>query len=156
VAHAAEPQQRAGDISSRVFNSTPISIQQGTLGEWTTLKFDSERWDTANLHGTATNSNRLKAPMAGKYYIYANVVWETPIGAGLCALRIQVNGKTVIAEQSAPNTGAPYSIALSLGTHYALSAGDYVEAQVFQNTGGAMAVLRINAAPPEFGMVKVP
>ena len=95
------PRSRAGnDVSVRVFNSADINIPQLNPGEWTSLTFNSERWDTANLHETATNSGRLKAPVAGKYYIFANITWESPIGSGLWGLRLQLNGKTVIAEQT--------------------------------------------------------
>jgi hypothetical protein len=50
-------------------------------------------WNTADLHDTATNSGRLKAPVAGKYYIFANITWETPIGSGLWGLRLHLNGR---------------------------------------------------------------
>jgi hypothetical protein len=45
---------------------------------------------------------------------------------------------------------------MSIGTVYALAAGDYVEAQVFQNNGGALAVRHVPAASPEFGMARLP
>ena len=94
------------DMSARVFNSADVTVPNMKPGEWTSLTFNSERWDTANLHETATNSGRLKAPVAGKYYIFANITWESPIGTGLWGLRLQLNGKTVIAEQTLPNTGS--------------------------------------------------
>ena len=103
VVHAAQPS--GNDVSARVFNSADITVPDMNPGEWTSLTFNSERWDTANLHETATNSGRLKAPVAGKYYIFANITWESPIGTGLWGLRLQLNGKTVIAEQTLPNTG---------------------------------------------------
>ena len=156
VAHAAQPQPPGNDISARVFNSTDITVPQLKPGEWTSLTFDSERWDTANLHETATNSGRLKAPVAGKYYIFANITWESPIGTGLWGLRLQLNGKTVIAEQSLPNTAAPFRISMSVGTLYALAAGDYVEVQVFQNSGNPLLIRTIPATSPEFGMAKLP
>ena len=156
VVYAAQAQQSAGDISARVFNSTDISVPQLTLGNWQTLSFNSERWDTANLHDTATNTSRLNAPAAGKYYIFTNITWETPLGSGLWGLRILLNGKTPIAEQTLPNNGASYRTSMSVGTLYALAAGDYVEVQVFQNSGGFLAVKQITATSPEFGMTKVP
>jgi len=156
VVHAAQPQAPGNDISARVFNSTDITIPQLKPGEWTSLSLNSERWDTANLHETATNSGRLKAPVAGKYYIFANITWESPIGSGLWGLRLQLNGKTVIAEQSLPNTAAPFRISMSVGTLYALAAGDYVEVQVFQNSGNPLLIRSIPATSPEFGMAKLP
>src|SRR5215831_8348552 len=156
LAPAAQPQPGSGDVSARVFNSTDISVPQLTVGEWKTLTFDLERWDTANLHDIAMNTGRLRAPVAGKYYIFANITWESPIASGLWGLRLQLNGKTVIAEQSLPNTAAPFRISMSVGTLYALNAGDYVEAQVFQNSGNPLLIRSISATSPEFGMARVP
>jgi hypothetical protein len=152
--HAAQPS--GNDISARVFNSTDVTVSSLKPGEWVSLSFDSERWDTANLHETASNSGRLKAPAAGKYYIFANITWESPIGSGLWGLRLQLNGKTIIAEQSLPNTAAPFRISMSVGTLYALAAGDYVEVQVFQNSGNPLLIRSIPATSPEFGMARVP
>ena len=152
--HAAQPS--GNDVSARVFNSADVTVSSLQPGEWTSLSFNSERWDTANLHETATNSGRLKAPVTGKYYIFANITWESPIGSGLWGLRLQLNGKTVIAEQSLPNTAAPFRISMSVGTLYSLAAGDYVEAQVFQNSGNPLLIRHIPATSPEFGMAKLP
>ena len=152
--HAAQPS--GNDISARVFNSADVTVPNMKPGEWTLLTFNSERWDTANLHETATNSGRLNAPVAGKYYIFANITWESPIGTGLWGLRLQLNGKTVIAEQTLPNTGASFRISMSVGTLYVLAPGDYVEAQVFQNNGNPLLIRSIPATSPEFGMAKLP
>jgi hypothetical protein len=152
--HAAQPS--SNDVSARVFNSADVTVPNMKPGEWTSLTFNSERWDTANLHEAATNSGRLKAPAAGKYYIFTNITWESPIGSGLWGLRLQLNGKTVIAEQTLPNTGAPFRISMSVGTLYVLAPGDYVEAQVFQNNGNPLLIRSIPATSPEFGMVKLP
>ena len=154
VVHAAQPS--GNDVSARVFNSADVTVSSLQPGEWTSLIFNSERWDTANLHETATNSGRLKAPVAGKYYIVANITWESPIASGIWGLRLQLNGKTVIAEQSLPNTAAPFRISMSVGTLYALADGDYVEAQVFQNSGNPLLIRHIPATSPEFGMAKLP
>jgi hypothetical protein len=156
LAPAAQPQPGSADVSARVFNSTDISVPQLTVGEWKTLAFDSERWDTANLHDIAANTSRLKAPITGKYYISANITWETPLGSGFWGLRIVLNGKTAIGEQTLPNNGASFRTSMSIGTVYALNAGDYVEVQVFQNSGGFLAIKRINATSPEFGMARIP
>ena len=59
VIHAA--QAPTSDVSARVFNSADVTVPDMKPGEWTSLTFNSERWDTANLHETATNSGRLKS-----------------------------------------------------------------------------------------------
>jgi len=153
VAQAAQPS--SNDISARVFNSTDLTVQQLKPGEWQSLTFDSERWDTADLHDNRTNTTRLKAPVAGKYYIFANITWQTPVGSGVFGLRLKLNGKTVIAEQSVPNTAVQYKISMSVGTLYALAAGDYVEVEVFQQSGGMLSIQHIPATSPEFGMGKI-
>jgi len=105
VVDAAQSQSTRDGVSARVFNSADINVPPLEPGEWQSLSFNSERWDTANLHETATNSSRLKAPVADKYYIFANITWESPVGTGLWGLRLQLNGKTVIAEQTQPRPG---------------------------------------------------
>ena len=152
---AAQPQAPSNDVSARVFNSADISVPPLNPGEWQTLTFDSERWDTGQLHDTAANPGRLKAPIEGKYYIFAHITWQSPIGTGFWGVRLRLNGKTVIAEQTVPNPSAPFGISMSVGTVYALAANDYVEAQVFQNNGGALAIRHIPATSPEFGMVRM-
>jgi len=156
VASAAQRQSPANDVSVRVFNSADILVPQLNPGEWQSLTFDSERWDTRALHETATNPGRLKAPIAGKYYIFAHIAWQSPIGTGLWGVRLRLNGNTVIAEQTAPNNVATVGVSMSVGTVYALAAGDYVEAQVFQNNGGSLAISHIPATSPEFGMARMP
>ena len=153
VAHAAQSSSK--DISARVFNSADIRVQQLNPGEWQSLTFDSERWDTANLHDNKTQAGRLKAPVAGTYYMFANITWESPIESGVFRMRLRLNGKTVIAEQSVPNTAAPYRTSMAVGTLYALAAGDYVEVQVYQQSGSPLSILHLPAASPEFGMGKM-
>ena len=58
-------------------------------------------------------------------------------------LRLHLNGKTVIAEQSLPNAAAPFRVSMSVGTLYALAVGDYVEVQVFQNSGNPLLIRSI-------------
>jgi len=67
-----------------------------------------------------------------------------------------LNGKTVIADQTLPNTGASFRISMSVGTLYAFATGDYVEVQVFQNSGNPLLIRHIPATSPEFGMAKLP
>lgn len=156
AANAAEPQSSAGNVSARVFNSVDISVPPSGPGEWRTLSFDSKRWDSGQLHDSATNPSRLKAPTEGKYYIFANITWESPIGSGVWGLRLQLNGKTVIAEQSMPNPQLPFRTSMSVGTLYALAAGDYVEVQVLQISGALMFIRHVPATSPEFGMARLP
>jgi len=61
------------DISVRVFKSTHISLPHNTS---IALPFDSERWDTDNMHDPVVNPSRLTARRVGKYFIFsAREVW---------------------------------------------------------------------------------
>jgi len=143
------------DISVRVFNPTDITIPTAG-GPQTKLPFDSERWDTDDIHDTAVmNNKKLTAQTAGKYYIFAHIVWDTN-SAGYRSLGILLNGSTVIAEQRGGIADPNVPISMSVGTHYELTVGDYVEVQVSQNSGSPIDIFRVDARSPEFGMVKLP
>src|SRR5262249_62351799 len=89
--HAAQPS--VNDVSARVFNSADVTVPNMNPGEWTSLTFNSERWDTANLHETTTNSGRLKASVAGKNYIFAKITWGSPLASGPWGVRLAANRK---------------------------------------------------------------
>jgi hypothetical protein len=128
------------------------------------MPFDSERWDTDGTHDPAASADcsvtsnrcRLIAQTGGKYYIFAHVFWQTH-DSGSRGLRLQLNGTKVIADSIWPaaGPGGPET-AMSIGTHYQLNAGDYVEAQAFQDSGGPLNVVFVDGRSPEFGMVKLP
>ncbi len=144
-----------GDISARVFNSANLSLSHNTT---TALPFDSERWDTDDMHDTVTNSSRLTAQESGKYLIFANVKFGEN-ASGTREVLLRLNGTTVIAEERASANVVETGIAgnvMSLTTHYSLAAGDYVEFVVTQTSGSTINVLSDPQASPEFGMVKLP
>lgn len=59
----------------------------------TTLTWDSEAYDTNDIHSTVTNPSRLTVRTAGKYLVWATVVWEAN-GAGDRNIEIKKNGQT--------------------------------------------------------------
>jgi hypothetical protein len=145
----AQTSAAPSDISARVFNSTNITIPHATIA---TLTFDSERWDTDNMHSTSSQTGRLTAQTAGKYLIFGQVRWgNNP--TGYRDIQIALNGTASIAESV---TDSPAVAEMSVVTHYALSAGDFVELQVSQASGGPLDVAVAPASSPEFGMVKLP
>ena len=152
--HAAQPS--GNDVSARVFNSADVTVPNMKPGEWTSLTFNSERWDTADLHDTKTQLRQAESARSRQILHLCQYPWESPIGTGLWGLRLQLNGKTVIAEQTLPDAGASFRISMSVGTLYSLASGDYVEAQVFQNNGNPLLIRSIAATSPEFGMAKLP
>jgi len=142
------------DISARVFNSSSQSIPSATTA---ILSFDSERWDTDNIHDTGVTNSRLTCTTPGKYLIFAHFAFESnPIGDRLAS--ILLNGATEIARVKVQATAGagPTTTDLSVTTHYDLAAGDYVEVVATHTSGGPLAVPASSAYSPEFGMVKLP
>lgn len=139
-----------GSITSaaaRVYNSSAQTI--GTAST-TVLTFNSERFDTNTLHDTSTNTSRLTAPVTGLYTISGMVTFATN-GTGRRQLRITLNGTTDLAIAQFPGD-ATLPVRMNVQTIYHLSATDYVELRVYQDSGGNLDTVVGAAASPEFAM----
>lgn len=102
-------------------------------------------WSVTGMHSTSTNSSRITAPETGIYNIEAFAKFEAN-AAGSRGLEIKKNaagvetgGTQVYQEYRLPATNSTGFISASID--YPLTAGDYVELFVWQNTGGALNVL---------------
>jgi hypothetical protein len=136
--------------AARVYNNAAIDPAPDG---WVTLTFNSERYDTDAAHSTSSNTGRLTVPTGGGglYHIGAGADFDTSGLGGTSTyvgLRILLNGTTVIA-QTVVN-GAPNGIDLALvvSCDYALSATNYVEAQVY--TSEDINILATGNMSPEF------
>lgn len=136
---------------ARVWSTIQQSINNATL---TDLTFDSETYDTDNIHSTVTNNNRLTCQTPGIYHIWGATTWAQN-GTGERVMHIFLNGTTTIASNIVTVVAAAFAPTTEINTIYQLNAGDYVTLQVFQNSGGALTagigVLYASA----FGMQKV-
>ena len=138
----------------RVYNSADQSINNGTN---TKLGFNSERFDQAfgaasTMHDT-TNNSRLMCRYAGIYAIKAQIQWA-PNATGERLLDILLNNATVIA-RSRWEVGQALVLDQIVTCDYALVVGDYIEVQVYQSSGGALAVGAAANWSPEFSMVRI-
>src|SRR5262245_18850717 len=128
-----------------VTRTTAQSIEDSVT---TAVAFDSERYDTAAMHDNATNNTRLTAPVPGIYLVAAAVAWPFDPD-GFRQLHLRVNGTmTDIAFQGVD----PIAAGLQAATQVRLEAGDFVEAYVFQDSGGLLNVSKFNDSSPEFSM----
>jgi hypothetical protein len=151
------PTIASGAIGTSQFSNTiPAAGVQGspqsTSGDESNnvLAFNSETYDSAALHSIATNTSRLTAPVAGVYNITANIIWnaETVVGGdsdgisdGFRAIQARQNGALTLAiDKVAPV--ALSSTAQTFSTEAKLSALDYVEVVVAQDSGSTL-----NASP---------
>ena len=127
----------AGSVTANSGQSIPSSSST------TTLAYDSERYDTAAMHDNTTNNSRLTAPVAGIYVVTAKVLWLHDTGAGgLRELELEQNGAPfghVISENAqAPGTRSAWT--QETVTQVRLQPGDFVQAQVLQDSGGAIDI----------------
>jgi len=132
---------------ARVYNFANITL---TSGSPLALTFDSERYDNGGLHEGVTNPSRLTAQKAGKYFISAHVIWDAN-ATGRRGLYVKLNGITWLASHVQPTTSASYT-EMSVATVYHLAATDYVEAIVFQDSGGNLNALAVSDDSPVFAM----
>ena len=131
---------------ARVYNNANISINNNTT---TALTFNSERWDTDNIHSTSTNTGRLTCKTAGVYNISASVQFESN-ATGTRAITILLGGTTVIGSDQ--RLAANVATTCNLSIDYVFAVNDYVEVQVYQNSGGALNVVATSERTPLFMM----
>ncbi len=126
-----------GAPAVRVYNSGNVSIPDSAE---TAVTWDSEDFDTDAMHSVASNTNRLTAPIAGKYIIMATIGWAAN-ATGLRNVIIKYNGTTHIADVDDNPPGA-VAFRQFIVAPYHLAAADYVECMAWQNSGGALNVER--------------
>jgi len=124
-------------IAARVFHSVNQSIPNAT---WTTLAFDSERFDTNNIHDIAVNNSRLTCRTPGKYLIIGQVRFAVNAtgrrGAGIYS--------SAYADWCGYNLTLPMSVGdtnIQVSTILDMKVGEYIELRVFQDSGTSLDVI---------------
>jgi len=138
-------------LGARVYNNAAITIGDSS---WTALTFNSERFDNDTIHSTVSNTSRLTATTAGVYQITGHLEFEGN-DTGRRAARITLGGATVLALERDLAPAAAINCELNITTLYELAATNYVELEVYQNSGGDLDVEVSANYSPEFMMVRV-
>ncbi len=135
------------DASARVTHNASQSVNS-TLAA---LVFNTETYDTNNLHSTSSNTSRLTAPVAGTYVISAGVTFSD--GNEDRNLQIRLNGTTTYISKDSLDSQASGSMTTT--TTYYLNANDYVE--VMASSTGLSETVAANSVsqPLYFSMTKV-
>jgi hypothetical protein len=137
-------------IGARVYNSSNISIPDNTS---VNLTFDSERYDTDDIHSTATDTERLTCKTAGIYIIIGNCRFATN-ATGRRFFSFRLNGGTYIAVEEW-DTNQNFVTRPTICTIYQLDVDDYVVFSVLQTSGGALNIEAVGNYSPEFMMQKI-
>lgn len=160
VANAVRAQQadsvKAGTVGpAELSGSIPAvhvtrtgTAQSFTGGVQASLSFNSERYDTAGMHDNATDNSRVTAPIRGIYAITAQVDWEFFAGAAEHELFLVKNGNTDLATASDVIEGGPQAIS----TQTRLQAGDYIEADGYEESKDGLTILLQPERSPELSM----
>ena len=118
---------------------TQSATQSLTSSAWTALTYDQSVFDSYGGHSNSTNNSRYTAQVAGWYLVFgcacfaANATNQRGAAVAKNGTRIQgAAGFTQTTSLLSPATPSPPTIAF-------LNAGDYVEVQAYQNSGGALA-----------------
>ena len=134
---------------ARVYNSANLLIPTATL---TTLTFDSERYDTDDIHSIIANTDRLTCKTAGKYLIIGEVQWAIN-AVGYRRVFFWLNGAVNIAHISYLPTA--WLSGHTISTIYDLAVNDFVVINVEQTSGGNLNVRAAANHSPEFMMQRI-
>ncbi|MEV1245079.1 hypothetical protein [Nonomuraea sp. NPDC049750] len=117
------------------------SIPNGTL---TAVTWDLEDVDTDSGHSTVTNNSRYTAQTAGWYHISATIGWANGSINGAREVFLWKNGDGSTRQSRAdkcPTNGEIFGRSwVNISGHINLAVNDWVEIQVWHNSGAAMDV----------------
>ena len=127
-----------------------ISNTTDTVLNWV----DPDHYDTDGFHDPSTNSSRITIPagLGGYYLVYGQNTWDVnATGRRFCELK--KNGTKLFTSNGfAANSSAAPANMISIILN--LSAGDYVEYQVWQSSGGNLDTFG-DTALAWFGVTKL-
>ncbi len=145
---AVGTQEHSGAIPAAGVTNTTAQTIGSSLSTFTTLAFNAERYDTANLHSTVTNNSRLTAPVTGIYEIGASIEWASN-ATGTRDVRLIRNFTTGFAFQGRESHGF---FAQTINRVVRLEAGAVVQVQVTQDSGADLDIRKSGELTPEFTM----
>lgn len=127
----------------KVFRSANLTVSNTT---WTLATWNSEAWDTDTMHSTSSNTSRLVATTAGVYTVTVIAQWAAD-GVGARYISVEKNaggvraaGTSILLDHAAAPVNASYN-AQPVTFDVSLAAGDYIEAWVYQASGGSLALV---------------
>jgi hypothetical protein len=138
-------------IGASVYHSTTQSTTTSVVAK---KDFDSEDFDTDGFHDNSTNNSRLTIPtgMGGKYLVVASIDWASNSTNERYVAIIKNNTTEYATSRITANSTA--ETAQSVSAVLDLAAGDYVEVQVYQTSGGNLNA-GVNSRGRRFSIAKL-
>ena len=137
------------DVSARVYNSIDLT---SNTGSGLTITFDSEAYDTHDMHSVSSETHKLVCKVAGKYMVNGQVRLEAVAG-GQRYIFIYKNSD-VIAQQGAVGT-VNAEEAFTIATIIDLAVDDIVSLQFWQDSGSDVDVKAYDYYSPYFMAQKI-
>lgn len=100
-------------------------------GTWTSVTFDTEKFDTDTMHEGSTHPSRITCNTAGIYICGGG--WEIATSTASFDVRVFLNNTSVVAFTQQNSSVAQNVMCTGM---VQLAAGDYIELQAFQTSGG--------------------
>jgi len=118
-----------------VYRTTTQAISDSTV---TAIGFDAEEVDTDGMHDNATNNSRITIQLAGKYFVFGQIDYESNVGSTTDArhARIHKNGAEFLTSANdfvLNNTGL---CVMQVSVLMSLAVNDYLELNAYQVSGG--------------------
>lgn len=119
---------------------------------YTTIEWESEEYDDIEGFDLVTSPTRFTVPVGqdGLYLVQAGTSWESSTSGG-CGLVVRKNGVGGLVFNRADYTQGHVHVDVVVK----LVAGDYLEVQVFQDSGLAKGVPNTNTTPGNFARFAV-
>jgi hypothetical protein len=138
----ATPSSTPSFVGCRLTKSADQAIGSNAL---TAITFNVETFDTDGFHDNATNNTRITIPTgkSGKYSVIARFSWDTTTTT-YKYWRIRKNQTNILTFGVADGTALEY---VQIADILDLTAGDYIEFECYQNSGGNVT-LYSNAFEP--------
>lgn len=135
---------------ARVWHNLNQNIPHNT---WTTLAFNSEDYDTNEIHDPVTNNSRLTCKTAGKYLLIGNMSWGLNV-TGLRSFLFLKNGVTYLTQllvglQLTGDFSGSFSCVVDLAVN------DFIEVQARQTSGNPLAVVSYASVTPYFMIQRI-
>lgn len=124
------------DIGCRVYRTSTQSIPNAA---WTSLAFDSERYDTDGMHALSGNTGRITFKTAGKYIVGGNTQFVKH-ATGRRDVAIINQALNHIALQALMPVTVIINSTFSIATMYSFAVNDWIELKVYQTSGGNLNI----------------
>lgn len=147
AAHETSKAAHVGYVPAcSAYISSAQSVPSSTV---TAIALNAEDYDTDSMHDVSTNNSRITCKTAGLYAISAQVEFASN-ATGVRQIFVSKNG-TQAASLIFPNMGSVTNTQINASfPPISLSVNDYIELNVWQNSGGSL-----NVSPARLAVVRV-